>query len=214
MSISKKTERMDIFVDEGKKSILVQERWQYNWLSDLSPWTMKEKRKFHELIDNIVWKKWGGFYKLKVKGKSDFAKRHKDTIFVVNFDIKWVSDNPHWFVNVKKIAPGGFEKSSIDWNTRVINLDTEDTKIVTRVRNGVKYQQLPVAHMFGRTLGNISNLKLPRSESYQTDYSLNPGFKSDYYSIINIGEQLRLRHIDYVLIQLNSDLVNTIFYFL
>ncbi|TWP27076.1 hypothetical protein ETU08_07560 [Apibacter muscae] len=212
MSTTKRTDRMDIFIEEGRNIILIQERWQYNWLTKVTPWTITERRKFHELADQRIWKIWGGHFKLKVQGTSSFAEKHKNTTFTVNFDIKWALINPHWKVNLTKIAPGGFQTSYVNWNSKIISLDTEDTKIVTRYAGRSKYKQYPVAHEFGHAIGNVPIRGISHSDEYHDSYRLNGGFKLDYLSIMNIGNNLRNRHLDYVLIQLNSMFANTTFY--
>jgi hypothetical protein len=142
------------------------------------------------MADNLVWRKWGRHYRLKVRGTSAFAVKYKNTVFTINFDIKWVLANPHWKVNVTKITPKGFETSYVDWTNKVINLDTEDTKIVIRQKNGVGYKQCPIAHEFGHAIGNVPIREITHSDEYHTSYRLNGGFQLDYFSIMNIGNEL------------------------
>lgn len=210
MSIIKKTDRMDIFIEEYKNTILIQERWEYQWITKITPWTYTEKRKFHQMADNLIWKKWSGHFKLKVKGTSTFAQKHKNTIFTVNFDIKWVSEKPHWKVNVIKIIPKDFKTSYVDWMNKVISLDTEDTKLILKKSiYGSHYQyQYPIAHEFGHTIGNVFR---SHSDEYNPDERVNGGFLLDYLSIMNIGNNLRNRHLDYILLQLNTMFTNTKF---
>jgi urease accessory protein UreE len=44
------------------------------------------------------------------------------------------------------------------------------------------------------------------------DNRVNGGFRLDYFSIMNIGNELGNRHLDYILVQLNSRIPNTTFY--
>lgn len=39
MPITKKTDRMDIFIEDYKNTILIQERWEYQWITKITPWT-------------------------------------------------------------------------------------------------------------------------------------------------------------------------------
>jgi hypothetical protein len=217
MNIIKYTDRMDIYIEEDRNIISIQEKWEYNWLTKVTPWTLTEKRKFHEMADSRIWKNWGGHFKLKVKGTSPFALKHKNTIFTVNFDIKWVLLSSHWKVNITKIAPGGFERSNVKWNEKIINLDTEDTKLICKgVYAGTSYYQYPISHEFGHTIGNsyhaLKGRKSVHGDEYSADNRVNGGFRLDYFSIMNIGNELRNRHLDYILAQLNTMIPNTTFY--
>lgn len=214
MAYSKKTDRMDIYLDEKTKTILIQLKWKYNWKTAIGvpAWTYVEKKKFHEMADSLIWKKWGGHYKLYAKGSSDFVKKYSTSTFLVNFDIKWVITNPHWNVNVTKIPTGMRSPTSYTlWNSRIINLDTEDTKIESRRRSGSYYGQYPVTHEFGHAIGNTRS-KVGRSDEYKLDRSINGGFRFDYSSIMNVGDQLRSRHLEYIITQLNLMIPNTKFY--
>lgn len=216
MSFIKQTDRMDIYIEEARNTILIQEKWEYNWLTKVTPWTLVEKRKFHQMADNLIWKKWSGFFRLKVSGTSVFAQKHRNTTFTVNFDIKWVLEKPHWHVNVTKIISGRFERSNVNWTDKTINIDSEDTKIVVHPQNGKNYRQYPIAHEFGHTIGNTYNAligqKSIHGDEYNTDIRINGGFFLDRLSIMNIGNDLRKRHLDFILLELNSMLSNTQFY--
>ncbi|PIT15816.1 hypothetical protein [Snodgrassella alvi] len=202
---------MDIFIEEDRNTILIQEKWQYNWSTRATPWTIREKRKFHQSADVLISKIWGNYFKLKIQGLSNFAVKHKNSIFTVDFDIKWVFTNPHWTVNVIKIAPGDFETSYVIWDRRIISLDNEDIKSNYKGYFGLKeYYQFPIAHEFGHTVGNIPIIG--HSDEYHDDNRINGGFKLDYPRVMNIGNELRKRHLDYILNQLNAMLPNTTFY--
>lgn len=213
MSYVKYTDRMDIYIEEDRNIILIQEKWEYKWLTKVTRWTITEKRKFHEMADSRIWKQWGGHFKLKVKGTSSFALKHKNTTFTVNFDIKWVFTNSHWTVNITKIAPGKFETSSVNWIDKIINLDTEDTKLNCKgIHGGTNFYQYPISHEFGHTIGNSIHAKNGRKSVYGDEYNLNGGLRLDYSSIMNVGNELRNRHLDYILIELNTMIPNTTFY--
>ncbi|MFV0305623.1 MAG: hypothetical protein ACK5IC_09115 [Moheibacter sp.] len=214
MAYSKKTDRMDIYLDEKTKTILIQLKWKYNWKTAIGDpaWTYVEKKKFHEMADSLIWKKWGSHYKLYTKGSSDFAKKYSTSTFLVNFDIKWVITDPHWNVNVTKIPSGMKSPTSYTlWNSRIINLDTEDTKWTRKKTVGSRnYFHHPITHEFGHAIGNSS--KVGRGDEYNPDNQINGGFKLDYSSIMNVGDQLRNRHLEYIITQLNLMIPNTKFY--
>lgn len=210
MSMIKRTDRMDFFIEEKKNIILIQEKWQYIWHTQTTPWNIAEKRKFHKEAELLISKIWSSYFKLKVEGSSDFVKRNIKTIFTVNFDIKWVLANPHWTVNITKIFPGNFETSYVIWDIRQINIDTEDLKLTLKdEQNSKKYYQFPIAHEFGHTVGNAS--AIGHSDEYSADPKKNGGFQLDYSSLMNVGNELRNRHLDYILKELNTMLPDTIF---
>lgn len=211
MHLEKKTTRMDIFIEENRKTILVQQRWKYDWVhtSGTTPWTYTQQKNFHNEVDGLIWNKWGGRFKVKVRGISNFAKKHAFSEFVVNFDIRWVLSGEHWKVNVTKIPPNSYAQSNVDWMAQKINLDTEDTSIIERIQNGVSYFQHPVAHEFGHAIGNSI---YSDAGMHGDEYNTGSSFKLDRASIMNIGEQLRMRHIDYLLIELNKMISHTTFY--
>ena len=219
MALSKKTNWLDIYIEEGRQVILIRQKWKYEWLTATkSPWTLQQKRNFHYAADNIIWKTWNYRYKVKVKGTSDFAKKHRNTLFTINFDIQWVLNSEHWKVNVIKILPGSDSPTSgTNWQDRVMYLDTKDTiSTYTGKVNGKSYYQLPVAHEFGHAIGNsywaLQGSKSVHGDEYSSDSRVNGGFSLDYASIMNIGNGLRNRHIDYILKELNTMLLNTIFH--
>lgn len=101
---SKYTDRMNIHIEEGRGTILIQQKWRYFWLNALgtSSWSYAEKQNFHKKADNLIFHNWGEHFFLKVRGNSDFAKRNIKKRWDVNFDIEWVLHTEHWKVNIKK----------------------------------------------------------------------------------------------------------------
>lgn len=96
------------------------------------------------------------------------------------------------------------------WGIRQINIDTEDLKFsLKKIINSKKYYQFPIAHEFGHTVGNAPIIG--HSDEYNADPKINGGFKSDYSSLMNVGNQLRNRHLDYILKELNTMLPDTTF---
>lgn len=153
--------RMSIDVDGPKALIFVQQKWAYEYTKQslATKWTSAQKKKFHKDVDGAIWKAWSGKFKIKVEGKSLFAKAFKDTIFKVNFDIKSVTSGAHWVVNVTKIAVGGGHESSwVDWSNQEIKLDTLDTVFKIRTKEGKQFKQVTAAHEFGHAAGNIAEL--------------------------------------------------------
>jgi hypothetical protein len=211
MNFIRKTDRMDITVEEAGSNIFVQQKWKYEWLNDLNTtqWTYAQKKHLHDKIDTLIWRKWSGHFKIKTTGNSAFSKKHSSSGFTMNFDIKWVLSNEHWLVRVRKIVSGTFKTSNVKWPSRIINLDTEDILIRKSTRGGRTFYKYPVLHEFGHAIGNSVHAS---QGMHGDEYKANNPFKSDQSSIMNLGNELRKRHIEYLLQELNKMIPDTTFY--
>ena len=200
---TKKTPRMDIHIEGNRGTILIKQNWQYNWLLDAcsSAWTYEQKRAFHNRVDEIVWNSWGKHFFLKCTGKGAFAKTHAATKWDVNFDIGWATATGHWKVNVTKVSGGEpSPRSNVKWRAREINLDTLDLRVNRRTRGGRTYRQRTVAHEFGHAVGNTGSLAKYHGDEYRSDSK----YLADKQSMMNVGQQLRDRHLAFILDQLNT----------
>jgi len=207
---SKKTDRMDLYVNDKTGTILVQLKWKYSWATSKGTkrWTFTEKAAFHQAADKLIWQIWSDKITLNVGGSSELAKKYKSKGLKVNFDIRWVISGAHWDVSVTKIPVGKFKGSSVNWNKREATLDTEDINPVVRKNAGKSHTQYPVAHEFGHAVGNSI---FASSKMHGDEYKQSSSYFSDKSSIMNIGSQIRKRHIDYILSQLNGMIPNTVF---
>src|SRR5262249_13476231 len=124
-----------IDIDTTHGTIFLQERWLYTWLVQppLLPWTLTERRNFHNNADRGIWATWSNRAKLRAAGASDFARRFTGRDITINLDIRWVTARPHWNVTVTKIPRNQFATSSVLWNARRITLDSNDTHVRTFV---------------------------------------------------------------------------------
>jgi hypothetical protein len=199
-------------IDTGAGRIVLQERWQYNWLvasGSMKRWTHAEKHDFHARADREIWSAWSNRAFLQVAGTSDFAKRFSGRMIPVFVDVRWVLGKPHWTVNVTKIAKGTFSRSRVSWWDRIIHIDTNDLTTRTRCIGPSKQMicgsQVPIAHEFGHTVGNTSDFA--RGDEYEasSEHSL------DVQSILNRGSELRTRHFDALLTELNDMIEGTTF---
>lgn len=214
MFYTKDTSWFVIELNSITQNIAVRQKWKYNWITSpgVNTWTYSEKKAFHHKLDNLVWGNWGAHLKLKIRGNSEFVRVNKNFVFSIYFDIKWVLDSPHWTVEVTKIQPGDYVTSSLSWATKTINLDTEDVKLVTRTENSKDYHQYPGLHEIGHGFGNSI---FAYTNSHGDEYKNTSVFNNDKSSLMNIGNELRTRHIDFLLRELNgvSPLIpNTEFY--
>ncbi len=190
---------IDLNTDTGQ--IFVQERWLYHWRTrpPLLPWTVHEQRDFHNRADRAIWAVWSNRARLEARGNTALARRLAASGCRVNFDIRRVRRDPHWTVTVTKIPAGEFATSSVLWNARTIRLDSNDTRTKRRCRDvpRVCHSQIPVAHEFGHAAGNTS--VLGRGDEYRAGH----GQRRDRASIMNIGTQLRDRHLQTLIDELN-----------
>ena len=65
---TRKTDRMNLHIEEYKKTILIIQRWKYVWLTAAGApaWKYRQRRKFHNDVDLLIWNNWGKQYNLKV----------------------------------------------------------------------------------------------------------------------------------------------------
>jgi len=203
---TKNTDRMDIHIEESRGTILIKQKWRYFWLNSMntSRWTYTEKQKFHKEVDNLIWNSWGEHFVLKVKGTSSFAKKNAKKRWDVNFDIEWVTHTEHWKVNVNKNPSNNYIKSSVKWYSKEITLDTLDTSKQKRIRGGKNYYQYPLTHEFGHAAGN--SIAVGHGDEYNS-----ASYSNDKKSIMNVGNELRDRHLDYIISQLNTMVSGTTF---
>ncbi|HET9902598.1 MAG TPA: hypothetical protein VFQ27_02715 [Xanthobacteraceae bacterium] len=198
-----------IDIDTTVGRVFLQERWQYNWLvaPGQSAWTLEQKRNFHNRADRAIWAAWSNRVKLRAAGASDFARRFAGKNIPINLDIRWVTGRPHWTVNVTKIAPGAFATSSVQWNARIITLDSNDTntRSFDHGPDRPRTTQVPVAHEFGHAIGNTA--VLARGDEYVDGNA----HEDDDSSIMNVGHGLRVRHFRTILEEMNKMIANTTF---
>ncbi len=184
-------------------------KWKYVWITnEMSPWTYKQKKDFHKTADSLIWQKLGSSLNMKVRGNSDFAKKHVNTIWKVYFDIKWVLNDEHWTVFVKKIKKDKFSKSTTNWKKKEMYLDTNDFDLFIKGTIGPnKYYQRGVLHEFGHAIGNTEYIKRMNEDAYKQTNSYN----NDYSKLMHSAEEIRSRHLDYIISVLNKWIPNTIF---
>ena len=116
--------------------------------------------------------------------------------------------NEHWNVDISKVASTDLSnRPYVNWNTRKINLYSIDINSYRKVDATIGITQKNITHEFGHAIGNSS----PILGQYADEYKSGGSFNSDKLSIMNVGMQLRLRHFDFILREINSMLPNTNF---
>jgi len=200
----KETPYFAITLDLGRNELKILQRWKYSWA--IAPgsgkWTYAETKNFHHKVDRLIWSVWGSRFELKLAQGSKIPANYKVGPVKTYFDVKWVLDNSaHWKVTVTKIKRGAFQQSYIRWNTREISLDTEDTTKTLKYINGpVRSYQYGLTHEFGHTLGNVAYTP----SGHGDEYASGSPYLADFPSIMNSGNELRQRHLDFIKQTLNS----------
>ncbi|MDQ6434709.1 hypothetical protein RB623_11700 [Mesorhizobium sp. LHD-90] len=199
-----------IDIDTTNGFVFFQERWKYEWLltGALSAWTYAEKKKFHDSADRAIWSAWSFKAKLSVSGTSAFARRFIGKGIPINLDVRWVLKDQHWDVKVYKVAKGTYRTSNVNWEDRIIEFDTNDFD-VKNFENGddPDTKQIAVAHEFGHAVGNSKHVSPNRGDEYK------PGHVNvhDHASIMNHGNQLRSRHFQTIIEQMDTMIPDTTF---
>ena len=96
----------------------------------------------------------------------------------------------------------------MSWDSKIINIDTEDTVKIKRDRGSKSYHQYPIVHEFGHSVGNSI---FASTGMHGDEYNSSSSFFRDKRSLMNIGSNLRDRHLDFLLQQLNTMIPNAQF---
>lgn len=210
--VTKKVPWCTIDVDTAEGRVVLQERWQYEWLVESGStqrWSLAEKRAFHEAVDREIWAAWSNRAFLQVTGTSEFARRFSGRMIPVFLDVRWVLAARHWLVKVTKVTKGALPTSKTSWWGRTISLDSNDiyprTRCVGPPKEAICGTQIPAAHEFGHALGNV------QAFARGDEYKRSSPHAADIQSIMNRGVELRARHFDALLTEVNDMIPDTTF---
>lgn len=214
----KETSRMTIDIDVDNCSILITQRWR---IVDKCYYSSSSIEHFKRMVVSIVCSIWNQRCFVKFIDKNSFEKGSRERIFSVNFQLRWVSSNEHWKVY---ITPPG--RSHVRWSSRKIYLDVMDIVPQEKLYAPDGLKQYSVAHEFGHTIGNSRGaVSTPlmgfssritaithgdeyrvsdKEPNYQKNNYQRREFIEDVNSIMNVGNSLRNRHLDYIVQELNS----------
>ncbi len=196
--------------------VFVREDWHYLWKpwpGVTASWTQKEKQDTHNLIDREIWGVWSHRVRLGIAGgTSDVARRFsRGAEIPVNFDIRWVLQGPaHWEVSVWKMPPGAgptaLHRSFVDHQKRKIELNTADLlpRVAVNSAKGRSTDFIAGPHEYGHTIGSPKR-GLP------DEYLANRKNLADTNSLMNVGRQIRRRHLAEIINVLNRLVPNTQF---
>ncbi len=218
-----------IHLEDGLVSF--HQRWRYHFILDqtfgkhaakASPWTDDEERDFHYAAESIIWKFWNSRRTLpgssdpttqqfidlinkhsgisfSVSGDGEFAQKFAGRQLPIEFDALITQKRPHFNVNVKKMLPGRelALRSNVDWGSLTINVAKNDTDRSPAQQDGKgaartdDFYTLP--HEFGHAVG------------YGFDeYEVGATARKDIDSLMNIGKEIRPRHLAFIKAQLNT----------
>ena len=192
--------------DDKTGRIFVQEDWLYRWQLAAGvrhPWTYDEKVATHRRLDRSIWGDWSNRFNLHIRAESGpppaFGARCP-----INFDVRWVLHGDDWTVTMLKMPPNATPTthiSFVDWPTFSIELDTADFASYTGAndagvsRSGIR----AIPHEFGHTLFNLD------------EYKAGSPHLGDSDSLMNIGRQIRGRHMGLIAHTLNELMPNLVF---
>jgi hypothetical protein len=163
----------------------------------VAAWTPAEQRAFHNAVDRQVWGTWSNRVRLRVTGTSAFCRRFGAAGVPLNFDVRRVTAAGHWNVTVRKMPAGSGRttyRSNVTFATRQIELDTADLTAGPAANDaGASNPSFrSPSHEFGHTL------------SLPDEYGAGSPDLADSGSIMNIGGQIRSRHLQLILTTLNT----------
>ena len=218
-----------IHLEDGLVSF--HQRWRYHFILDqtfgkhaakASPWTDDEQRDFHSAAESIIWKFWNSRRTLQgssdpttqqfidllnkhsgisfsVSGDGEFAQKFAGRQLPVEFDTLITQKRPHYTVNVKKMLPGRESafRSNVDYASMTINVAKSDTAPSPAQQDGKGAAKtddfFTLPHEFGHAIG------------YGVDeYEVGAIARKDIDSLMNIGKEIRPRHLAFIKAQLNT----------
>src|SRR5262245_47455634 len=114
-------------LDTTKGHVLVREGWRYNWTAEAgaTPWTLVQKRHFHNTMDRQIWAHWSNGTRLQMSGTHAIVSRFPSGVGIT-FDVQWVLHGGEWTVNVRRLPPGGTYRANVVYATRTVNLESGD----------------------------------------------------------------------------------------
>lgn len=194
-------------IDTSAGRVFFQQDWHYTWTqysAAVPAWTVAEQRSFHNTIDRQIWGTWCNRVRLQVAGNADFVRRFAAIGVPINFDIRRVTGVGHWSVTVRKMPAGSTPTtyiSNVNFGARTIDLDTADL---------AAYYP---ANAAGNSAGAFYAGPHEFGHAIQAPDEYNPGAANlaDTTSIMNVGRQIRPRHLQQVVTVLNTMIPNVTF---
>lgn len=216
-----------IDIDTTAGRVFFQQEWFYTWTlfnASVSPWTPQQRRFFHNTLDRQIWALWSNRVRLRVSGVHSFARRFGARGVPINFDIRWMRRPAQWAVRVRKMPAGSNPTtfiSFVDFGARRVELDTGDLTAYHPANEAGNASTNPNflagPHEFGHTLQagdeynaasraarriDLSSVATTIESITRVGRALN--LLADTESIMNVGRQIRPRHLRLVVSTLNT----------
>lgn len=192
----------DIDLNFTRGLVFFQQRWFYDWLlwpGVTARWTMAEKRAFHTRVDRSIWRVWSNRVRLRVAGTAPFVRRFGASGVLINFDVQWVlTATHHWRIRAYKVPPGSSptnpHRSRVFMAARIIELNTADV----RPRGA--------GNAAGASTSNFETVphELAHTLDNPDEYNSTSPHIGDTNSLVNIGREVRGRHIRLIVAELNK----------
>ena len=188
---------IDFDSDTGR--IFVREDWLYSWKlwpGAAKAWTYREKRTAHSLIDRSVWAIWSNRLALNVRSRTGPPPRF-GVRAPVNFDVRWTLHKGDWAVTVWTMPPGAgptLHRSFVMPSQQRIELNTADLRFRSAGNQAGAWNPHFVTppHEFAHTMDNPD------------EYNTGSPFLADSASLVNIGREVRARHLHLLVDALNA----------
>lgn len=198
---------VDVVLHEGR--VFFRQDWYYIWQvrPPLVPWTQPEKSNLHNTMDRQIWAAWSNRIRIPVRLGASPNQRARDFVALtrgsapINFDIHWVLRPGHWTVTAIKTAAGSTDRANVDFAARAIEFFSHELPPRGAVNEAgvVTNTFRPAPHEFGHTID--------ADDEYQAASANLP----DTQSIMNIGGQVRPRHIRLIVDTLNTAFAGCVF---
>ncbi len=203
---------MDIYIEPDRNTIVIRQRWKYNWLTSgkVKPWSYVQKRDWHNKADTLIWNSWGNGYEaisVSMDGTQANKYLHRK-IFKIEFDIEWVLSHEHWLANVTRVPAGTYYRSNVDTTNHIVNVITSDLKSENIDSKKPDIRFTTFKHEYGHTFYY--------TDDYGKDYgnTVDGPYIADLRGMMNIGEELRTRYVRDINTILNSMIPQIKFAFL
>jgi hypothetical protein len=192
--------------DAGRVTVL--ERWGYQWVTapGVAAWQPAEQTDFHKKVAQQISTTFNGV-QLTLTGSAAVCQKYSKLPLV--FDIGWSLEQfKHWTVFARKMPAGSTPLSFISNvvpSTRTINIDTGDFasyNVCNAAGQCRNFNALP--HEFVHTLAGTAGTNVD-------EYNAGSPFLADTDSVLNVGSQLRGRHLAVILGELNKMITDCTF---